>query len=54
MDITPRLRLIDLPVALADPTVPQERRTVYQHAYDQVVGYIDSYGARHAGLVVPA
>jgi hypothetical protein len=54
MDITPRLRLIDLPVALADPTVPHERRTVYQHAYKQIVGYVDAYGARHAGLVVPA
>ena len=52
MDIAPKLRLIDLPVALADPATPTPQRAVYQHAFDQIVGYTDAYGARRQGLVI--
>jgi poly-gamma-glutamate synthesis protein (capsule biosynthesis protein) len=54
MDMDPRLRLIDLPVALHDPTISAAKRAEYQHAYDQVVDYLDAYHARAAGLVVQA
>lgn len=52
MEITPKLRLIDLPVALADPNTPATQRSTYQHAYDQITGYVDAYGARREGLIV--
>jgi poly-gamma-glutamate capsule biosynthesis protein CapA/YwtB (metallophosphatase superfamily) len=52
MDITPKLRLIDLPAALADPGVTGPRRAAYRHAHDQIAGYLDAYGAARAGLVV--
>ncbi|MBY8871847.1 CapA family protein [Micromonospora sp. PLK6-60] len=39
-DLTPRLRLVDLTAALADPgTAPAARRD-YQAAYDRVLGYV--------------
>jgi poly-gamma-glutamate capsule biosynthesis protein CapA/YwtB (metallophosphatase superfamily) len=52
MDIAPRLRLIDLPAALADPKTTAAQRATYQHAYDQIAGYLDAYGATRHGLVV--
>jgi poly-gamma-glutamate synthesis protein (capsule biosynthesis protein) len=52
MEITPKLRLIDLPVALSDPATAPAARAVYQHAYDQITQYVDAYGARRQGLVV--
>jgi hypothetical protein len=52
MEITPKLRLIDLRLALRDATVPAARRAEYQHAYDQIKTYLDAYGALAAGLVV--
>jgi poly-gamma-glutamate synthesis protein (capsule biosynthesis protein) len=52
MDIAPRLRLIDLPLALADPAITGARRATYQHAYDQISGYLDGYGALGQGLAV--
>ncbi|PZS13931.1 MAG: poly-gamma-glutamate biosynthesis protein [Pseudonocardiales bacterium] len=52
MDDAPKLRLIDLPAALADPTTPAPQRATYQHAYDQIVGYVDAYGAGKQGFVI--
>jgi poly-gamma-glutamate synthesis protein (capsule biosynthesis protein) len=52
MDDAPRLRLIDLPLALRDRSLPAAQRSAYQHAYDQIVGYLDAYGAIAHGLVV--
>jgi poly-gamma-glutamate synthesis protein (capsule biosynthesis protein) len=52
MEMTPNLRLIDLPLALADPATPAAARATYQHAYDQIRGYLDAYGATNDGLVV--
>jgi len=52
MDISPKLRLIDLPVALADPATSAQQRITYQHAYDQITAYLDADGARRNGFVV--
>jgi hypothetical protein len=52
MDISPKLRLIDLPVALQDRAVTAARHSTYQHAYDQIRTYLDAYGALRHGLVV--
>ncbi|MDT4892895.1 MAG: hypothetical protein QOE97_1930 [Pseudonocardiales bacterium] len=52
MDIAPKLRLIDLPLALRDRALPAAQRVQYQHAYDQIAGYLDAYGATRNGLVV--
>jgi Bacterial capsule synthesis protein PGA_cap len=52
MQITPTLRLIDLPAALADPATPAARRFEYQAAYDRIAGYLDARGGRAHGLIV--
>jgi poly-gamma-glutamate synthesis protein (capsule biosynthesis protein) len=52
MQIDPTLRLIDLPRALADPSITPEQRAVYQKAWDRIAGYLDAYGATKDGLVV--
>jgi poly-gamma-glutamate synthesis protein (capsule biosynthesis protein) len=52
MQISPQLRLIDLPRALADPATTTQQRATYQHALDQIRGYLDAYGAVRDGLVV--
>jgi poly-gamma-glutamate capsule biosynthesis protein CapA/YwtB (metallophosphatase superfamily) len=52
MQITPALRLINVPAALADPATPSADRATYQHARDQIAGYLDGYGADKLGLVV--
>ncbi|MFK3981510.1 CapA family protein [Micromonospora sp. NPDC050397] len=53
-DISPDIRLVDLPAALADPALPADRRTVYQGAYDRVSGYLKARGAGGDGLRVLA
>lgn len=52
MQLTPALRLINLPAALADPDTSAADRATYQHAHDQIAGYLDAYGAATQGLVV--
>ncbi|HEY2044506.1 MAG TPA: CapA family protein [Jatrophihabitans sp.] len=52
MDIAPRLRLIDLPAALADPNTPAGSRATYAAAYRRITGYLDSLGAIKQGLDV--
>ncbi|MGI8761193.1 MAG: CapA family protein [Jatrophihabitantaceae bacterium] len=52
MDDTPKLRLIDLPAALASPSTTPAQRATYQRAYDQISGYLDAYGAIKDGLVI--
>jgi poly-gamma-glutamate synthesis protein (capsule biosynthesis protein) len=52
MEITPKLRLIDLPAALADPATPADRRAAYEHAHSQIKTYLDAYGATRAGFIV--
>jgi hypothetical protein len=52
MTITPRLRLIDLPAALADPNTPTGARATYAAAYKRITGYLNSLGAIRNGLAV--
>jgi poly-gamma-glutamate capsule biosynthesis protein CapA/YwtB (metallophosphatase superfamily) len=52
MDISPKLRLIDLPEALADPSTSATQRATYQRAYDQIAAYLDAYGATKSGFIV--
>ena len=48
------LRLIDLPRSLAQASsLPTARRSEQQSAHQAIVGYLDAYGARSDGLVVP-
>lgn len=53
MQDEPKLRLIDIPRALADPDTTPAERTEYERAYRAIRGYLDAYGAITAGLVVP-
>lgn len=52
MEIEPKLRLIDLPRALADPATTPEQRAEYQKAWDRIASYLDVYGATRSGLVI--
>jgi poly-gamma-glutamate synthesis protein (capsule biosynthesis protein) len=52
MDMTPKLRLVDLAKVLRDPSTSAADRLVYQHAYDKIVSYLDAYGARSHGMVI--
>lgn len=51
-ELTPDIRLVDLAAALADPTLPQARRQVYQGAYTRITGYLNARGAAEDGLKV--
>jgi poly-gamma-glutamate capsule biosynthesis protein CapA/YwtB (metallophosphatase superfamily) len=42
VDLAPRLRIVDLTAALADPSLDPARRRVYQAAYDRILGYVNS------------
>ncbi len=48
----PKLRLIDLPRALASSGLTTEQRNEYRTAHSKIVEYLDAYGARHDGLVI--
>ncbi len=52
VDISPKIRLVDLPVVLGDPTTPAALRTTYQSAYDRIARYLMTRNAGPAGLVV--
>lgn len=52
MQLTPQLRLIDLPRALTDPATTPAERTTYQRAHGQIVGYLNTLGATSHGLIV--
>jgi poly-gamma-glutamate capsule biosynthesis protein CapA/YwtB (metallophosphatase superfamily) len=52
MQLTPKLRLIDLPLALADPTTSAADRLAYQSAEADVRHVLDSMGAARNGLIV--
>ena len=49
---SPKLRLIDLPAALADPASPADRRALYERVHGQITTYLDAYGATKAGLII--
>jgi poly-gamma-glutamate synthesis protein (capsule biosynthesis protein) len=52
MQIDPTLRLIDLPRALADPSITPEQRVEYQKVWNRIAGYLDAYGAVKDGLMI--
>jgi poly-gamma-glutamate synthesis protein (capsule biosynthesis protein) len=52
MQLTPQLRLIDLPRALADPATTTAERASYQRAHGQIVAYLNSLDATSHGLVI--
>jgi Bacterial capsule synthesis protein PGA_cap len=52
VDLTPAIRIVDLPRALADPATPPAARAVYQAAFQRISGHLLSRGAGQAGLVV--
>lgn len=53
MDDSPRLRLIDLPRALADPATTLGQRASYQAALNQIRAYLGMLGAFSSGLTIP-
>jgi poly-gamma-glutamate synthesis protein (capsule biosynthesis protein) len=52
MQLEPRLRLLDLPRALADPATTPEQRSEYTAALQRIRGYLDAYGGVADGLEV--
>jgi poly-gamma-glutamate capsule biosynthesis protein CapA/YwtB (metallophosphatase superfamily) len=54
MQLTPAIRLIDIPAALADPATSATNRATYLRADRQIAGYLDAYSAAQQGLVVPS
>jgi hypothetical protein len=52
VDLTPAIRIVDLPRALADPATPTAARAVYRAAYDRISGYLNGRGAAQAGLTI--
>jgi capsule synthesis protein PGA_cap len=52
MQLTPQLRLIDLPRALADPATTPSERATYQNARNHIAAYLNALGAISHGLVI--
>ena len=52
MRLRPKLRLIDLPLALADPSTSAADRAKYLSAAADIRHVLDSMGAAHGGLTV--
>ncbi len=52
VDVAPKIRLIDLPAALASPSTPSELRDTYQAAHRRIAGYLAARGAVPAGLII--
>jgi hypothetical protein len=52
MRLRPKLRLIDLPLALADSSTSAADRARYLSAEADIGHVLDSMGAGHAGLTV--
>ena len=52
MEFSPRLRLIHLRSAIADPRTPAGARAGYQATLARIEGYLGSLGARRAGLII--
>jgi poly-gamma-glutamate synthesis protein (capsule biosynthesis protein) len=45
IDVSPRIRVIDLAAAIADPATPSSRRDAYGAAHRRFTGYVRSRGA---------
>jgi poly-gamma-glutamate synthesis protein (capsule biosynthesis protein) len=52
MQDTPALRLVDLHLALADPSTPSAKLAEYRTAHAAIVKYLDAYHAQRDGLVI--
>jgi len=52
IELAPRLRIVDLPDALASSATSPARRAVYQAAHARLVRYLDARGAVRDGLVI--
>ncbi|MCW2497499.1 MAG: poly-gamma-glutamate biosynthesis protein [Jatrophihabitans sp.] len=52
MQLAPKLRLVDLPRALADPSTSAADRTAYQTSVEHVKAIIDAMGAAQDGMTV--
>jgi poly-gamma-glutamate synthesis protein (capsule biosynthesis protein) len=52
VDLTPKIRIVELPRVLADPATPAPQRAVYQAAYDRISKYLRSRAAGLGGLTV--
>ena len=52
MEFSPRLRLIQLRSAIADPRTTDQARAEYRSALARITGYLDLLGARRNGLIV--
>jgi hypothetical protein len=52
MEDEPKLRLIDLPRALAAGGLTPAQRAAGEAARQAIIGYLDAYGARRKGLVI--
>jgi poly-gamma-glutamate synthesis protein (capsule biosynthesis protein) len=44
VELTPAIRVIDLPAALADPSISAAQRSTYQAAANRIKTYVDSLG----------
>jgi poly-gamma-glutamate synthesis protein (capsule biosynthesis protein) len=52
MQLSPKLRLIDIPRALADPSASAAERAEYETAYRHIRDYLNGDGAVNQGLIV--
>jgi poly-gamma-glutamate synthesis protein (capsule biosynthesis protein) len=52
MELSPRLRLIQLGPAIADPQTATGTRAGYRSAVTRITGYLDLLGARRDGLII--
>jgi poly-gamma-glutamate synthesis protein (capsule biosynthesis protein) len=52
MQLTPTIRLVDLPRALADPHLPAADRATFLAAHARIAHYLDGYGATRQGLLI--
>jgi hypothetical protein len=52
VDLVPKLRIVDLPAALASAVTSAAARAVYQAAHARIARYLDGLGAVRDGLVI--
>jgi len=52
MQDSPKLRLVDIHLALAETSLAQAQRNEYETAHRAIVNYLNAYGATRDGLVI--
>jgi hypothetical protein len=50
--LTPNIRVIDVPTALADPSTSSANKSIYQGALSRITTYVDGLGGKAAGLTI--